>query len=71
MIEEDATKHRYINGWIEAAKGMIARYGNIPFYCDPARPEHIAAFQKGWHPGLFRKQQSAFRDRGCDHADAE
>ena len=46
VIEEDAKKHRYINGWIEAAKGMIARYGNIPFYCDPARPEHIAAFQK-------------------------
>ncbi len=46
VIEEDATKHRYINRWIEAAKGMIARYGNIPFYCDPARPEHIAAFQK-------------------------
>mgnify|MGYP002575209156 FL=1 len=46
VIEEDATKHRYIEKWIEAAKGMIARYGNIPFYCDPARPEHIAAFQK-------------------------
>ena len=46
VIKEDASKHRYINGWIEAAKGMIARYGNIPFYCDPARPEHIAAFQK-------------------------
>lgn len=45
VIEEDATKHRYIEKWIEAAKGVIARYGNIPFYCDPARPEHVAAFQ--------------------------
>lgn len=45
VIEEDATKHRYIEKWIEAAKGIIARYGNIPFYCDPARPEHVAAFQ--------------------------
>lgn len=32
VIEEDATKHRYIEKWIEAAKGVIARYGNIPFY---------------------------------------
>ena len=70
MIEEDATKHRYINGWIEAAKGMITRYGNIPFYCDPARPEHIAAFQKAGIQAYF-KQQSAFWDRGCGHADAE
>lgn len=53
VIEEDATKHRYINGWIEAAKGMITRYGNIPFYCDPARPEHIAAFQKAGIQAYF------------------
>lgn len=53
VIEEDAKKHRYINGWIEAAKGMIARYGNIPFYCDPARPEHIAAFQKAGIQAYF------------------
>lgn len=45
IAEEHATKHRYIKGWIETAKDIISRYGNIPFYCDPARPEHIAAFQ--------------------------
>lgn len=53
VIEEDATKHRYIEKWIEAAKGVIARYGNIPFYCDPARPEHIAAFQKAGIQAYF------------------
>lgn len=46
VIEEHAAQHVYIDGWIETAKDIIRRYGNIPFYCDPARTEHIAAFQK-------------------------
>lgn len=46
VIEEHAAQHVYIDGWIKTAKDIIRRYGNIPFYCDPARTEHIAAFQK-------------------------
>jgi len=46
VIEEHATKHKYIADWIKEAKDIIKRYGNIPFYCDPARTEHIAAFQE-------------------------
>ena len=46
ILEEHATKHRYIDGWINIAKDIIKRYGNIPFYCDPARTEHIAACQE-------------------------
>lgn len=46
VIEEHAAQHKYINNWIVTAKDIIRRYGNIPFYCDPARPEHIASFQK-------------------------
>lgn len=46
VIEEHASQHVYIDGWIKIAKDIIRRYGNIPFYCDPARTEHIAAFQK-------------------------
>ncbi len=45
VIEEHAAKHKYIGEWINVAKEIIRRYGNIPFYCDPARTEHIAAFQ--------------------------
>lgn len=45
VIEEYAAQHKYIGEWINVAKGIIRRYGNIPFYCDPARTEHIAAFQ--------------------------
>lgn len=46
IIEEYAAQHKYIDYWIETARDIIKRYGNIPFYCDPARPEHVAAFQK-------------------------
>ena len=46
VIEEHAAQHKYIGEWICIAKDIIRRYGNIPFYCDPARTEHIAAFQK-------------------------
>ena len=45
IIEEHAAQHKYINDWISIAKDIVRRYGNIPFYCDPARTEHIAAFQ--------------------------
>ena len=46
VIEEHASQHKYINDWIEVARDIVKRYGNIPFYCDPARPEHISAFQR-------------------------
>ena len=46
IIEEYAAQHKYIGEWIKRAKDVIRRYGNIPFYCDPARTEHISAFQK-------------------------
>ena len=46
VIEEHAAQHKYIGEWINVAKDIIRRYGNIPFYCDPARTEHIAAFRK-------------------------
>lgn len=46
VIEEHAVQHKHINSWIAVAKDIIRRYGNIPFYCDPARPEHIASFQE-------------------------
>lgn len=46
VVEEYAAKHKYINEWIGIARDIIARYGNIPFYCDPARPEHVSAFQQ-------------------------
>lgn len=46
VIEEHAAQHKHIGSWITVAKDIIRRYGNIPFYCDPARPEHVASFQE-------------------------
>ena len=46
IIEEHAAQHRFIDDWILAARDIIARHGDISFYCDPARTEHVAAFQK-------------------------
>ena len=46
IIEEHAAQHRFIDDWIATARDIIARYGDISFYCDPARTEHVAAFQK-------------------------
>ena len=46
VIEEHAAQHRFIDDWILTAKDIIARHGDISFYCDPARTEHVAAFQK-------------------------
>ena len=46
VIEEHAAQHKHISSWIAVAKDIIRRYGNIPFYCDPARPEHVASFQE-------------------------
>lgn len=46
VIEEHAAQHKHIGSWIVVAKDIIRRYGNIPFYCDPARPEHVASFQE-------------------------
>lgn len=45
IVEEHAAQHKYIKDWITVAKDTIRCYGDVPFYCDPARPEHIAAFQ--------------------------
>lgn len=47
IIEEHASQHLYIDNWMRIAKDVIGRFGNVPFYCDPARPEHVAKFQSG------------------------
>ena len=47
LIEEHAKQHEEINYWVEIAKGIQERYGSrVPFYCDSARPEHVARFRR-------------------------
>lgn len=44
LIEEHAEQYKEIDYWVDIALGIKERYGNITFYCDSARPEHIARF---------------------------
>ena len=44
LIEEHAQQYKEIDYWVDIALGIKARYGDIKFYCDSARPEHVARF---------------------------
>lgn len=44
LLEEYVEQHQEIDYWVNVAKKIIEKYGNIPFYCDTARTEHIARF---------------------------
>lgn len=46
LIEEHAKQYEEVDYWVEVAKGVRERYGNINFYCDSARPEHVTRFRK-------------------------
>lgn len=46
MLEEHAFKHKHIESWVEIAHRVIGKYGNINFYCDSARTEHINKFRE-------------------------
>lgn len=44
LIEEHAHQYKEIDYWVDIARGIKERYGDIAFYCDSARPEHVARF---------------------------
>ncbi|MDY3947509.1 MAG: PBSX family phage terminase large subunit [Ezakiella sp.] len=46
VIEEHADQYQEIDYWVGIAKIIQERYGNIPFYCDSARPEHVDRFKR-------------------------
>lgn len=46
LIEEHAHQFKFIDDWVDIAKGVVERYGNINFYCDTARPEYVTEFRK-------------------------
>lgn len=41
LVKEWAAQHRHIDQWIEIGLQIKEKLGNINFYCDYARPEHI------------------------------
>lgn len=44
LIEEHAHQYKEIDDWVSMALDIKERYGDIFFWCDSARPEHIARF---------------------------
>lgn len=46
VLEEHAHQHKDIDQWVGIAKSVTTRYGDIPFYCDSARPEYVNRFKK-------------------------
>ena len=46
LIEEHAAQHEEIDYWVNIARDIQNEYGNIPFYADSARPEHVARFNR-------------------------
>jgi PBSX family phage terminase large subunit len=46
IVKEYAKQHEEIDYWVDVAKSVKDTYGNILFYCDTARPEHIKRFRR-------------------------
>lgn len=46
LIEEHAHQFKFIDDWVDIAKCIVEKYGNINFYCDTARPEYVTEFRK-------------------------
>lgn len=46
MIEEHTKQYKEIDYWVKVAKDFISKYGNIQFFADSARPEHVARFNR-------------------------
>ena len=46
LLEEHTKQFEEIDYWVGVAKSVKERYGNIRFYADSARPEHVARFNR-------------------------
>ena len=46
LIEESAEQFKEIDFWVKEAKKIKEKYGNIPFYCETARPEYNERFKR-------------------------
>lgn len=53
LIKEISAQHKEIDWWIDRAKEIKKEYGNIKFYCDTARVEHIDTFNKNGIRALY------------------
>jgi len=44
LVDGVAAQFKEIDWWVEQARKLTDFYGNMPFYADSARPEHVARF---------------------------
>ena len=80
LVDGVAAQFKEIDWWVDQAKRFIDIYGNIPFYADSARPEHVARFgNEGFdvsnanksviagieHIAKLFKEKRLFVKRGC------
>lgn len=56
LCEEHAHQHKEIDDWVGIAKDVKERYGNINFYCDTARTEHIERFRRERLRAIYAKK---------------
>ena len=53
VVEEVAKKHKEIEYWSKEAQRIKEQYGNINFYCDTARTEHIDRLKRDGIRALY------------------
>lgn len=53
IVDGAAEQYKHIDWWIERAKEFQSMYGDIAFYCDTARTEHIADFKRNGINAVF------------------
>lgn len=46
LLEEYSHQYKEIDFWVEIAREIKSKYGNIVFYADSARPEHVYRMQR-------------------------
>lgn len=46
LVKEVARQFKEIDFWVSEAAAIKAKYGNIPCYCDSARPEYVKRFKR-------------------------
>ena len=46
LLKEYSRQYEEIDYWVNVGKEIKSKYGNITFFCDSARPEHVARYKK-------------------------
>jgi PBSX family phage terminase large subunit len=46
VIKEHAKQHEEIDYWVKVALAIKEEHGNVNFYCDGARPEHVTRLRR-------------------------